>query len=398
MSIFDVTNDSVFAATLYQSGQIEDIAKRVLNKGLQSFVDNNYADAVTAFKQSAALAPNTSTGINALDYLARAYLGQGDTEAAIKAYKQVLRVAPTRDDLHSALGNLYYSEERFAEATASYELAVRANPSAVNRYSLGQGYLAEGRFSDAEAQFNLVRRFSPSEPHGDFGLGQVYAKQGRYDEALNALQRATSIQADYWNAYAEMGYVLADQGEIEKAESMVDFLSTRDETLSSTLDAYVYDKSPPQMTSTSSGGFANMFLDILGPKTSVSILGENLANAGGQQTLSIVFQFSKAMDPDSIENVMNWSIQREPSTRTSAGYNFGSPVPSTEVALPNTPLAVYYDSTYMTATVLFKVQQNDTADGTIDPSHIQFTFKGTDAVGQSMDPNADQYSGFSGFA
>jgi tetratricopeptide (TPR) repeat protein len=254
MSIFDVSNDTVFAAGLYQNGQSEEIAKRALNKGLQAFVDKNYTEAITAFKQASALAPNTSTALNGLDYMARAYLSQGDPEAAINTYKQALRVAPTRDDLHTALGNLYYSEERYSEATAAYEQAVRANPTAVNRYSLGQGYLAESRFSEAEAQFRQVQRFSPREPHGDFGLGQVYAKQGRHEEALNAFQRATGIQEDYWNAYAEMGYVLADQGEIGRAETLVDFLATRDETLAATLDAYVTEKTAPKMTSTYDGG------------------------------------------------------------------------------------------------------------------------------------------------
>jgi len=398
MSIFDVTNDTLFAASLYQSSQTEEIAKRTLNKGLQAFVDKNYADAITSFKQSVALTPTSSTGLNALDYMARSYLSQENTESAINTYKQALRIAPSRDDLHAALGNIYYSENRFTEARAEYELAVRANPDAVNRYSLGQGYLAEGLYSQAEAQFKLVRQFSPREPHGDFGLGQVYAKQGAYDNAVDAFQRAISIKENYWNAYAELGYVLTDKGEIEEAQKIVDFLGANDTELASTLDAYVYEKTAPKMTSTSDGGYANFFLDMLGPKTSVSLLGDNLFNAGSQKTLSIVFQFSKAMDADSVENVMNWRIQREPTTSTSLGYNFGSPIPSTEIALPDTPSAVFYDSTYMTATVLFKIKQNDTANGTIDPSHVQFTFKGTDAVGLSMDPEADQYSGFSGFA
>jgi hypothetical protein len=52
----------------------------------------------------------------------------------------------------------------------------------------------------------------------------------------------------------------------------------------------------------------------------------------------------------------------------------------------------------MTATVLFKISQNSTATGTIDPSHINFTFSGKDVLGLSMDKSADMYSGFSWFA
>jgi hypothetical protein len=48
--------------------------------------------------------------------------------------------------------------------------------------------------------------------------------------------------------------------------------------------------------------------------------------------------------------------------------------------------------------VLFSVSQNSTADGTIDPSHIKFSFNGKDATGMTMDPKANEYTGFSGFA
>ena len=36
-----------------------------------------------------------------------------------------------------------------------------------------------------------------------------------------------------------------------------------------------------------------------------------------------------------------------------------------------------------------------TADGTIDPSHIAFKFKGEDKFGNAMDPKADEFTGFS---
>jgi hypothetical protein len=49
----------------------------------------------------------------------------------------------------------------------------------------------------------------------------------------------------------------------------------------------------------------------------------------------------------------------------------------------------------MTATVYFNIQQNATADGTIDPSHIEFRFNGKDIFGLTMNSDFDQYNGFS---
>jgi hypothetical protein len=59
---------------------------------------------------------------------------------------------------------------------------------------------------------------------------------------------------------------------------------------------------------------------------------------------------------------------------------------------------VYYNQQDQAATVLFRIRQNATGNGTLDPSHINFSFNGKDVVGLSMDKSADQYSGFSGFA
>ena len=77
-------------------------------------------------------------------------------------------------------------------------------------------------------------------------------------------------------------------------------------------------------------------------------------------------------------------------------YNFGLPIPETEVNISPTPTDIYYDENKFTATVRFTVHQNAYATGTLDPSHIEFTFKGKDTDGNAMDPKYDQFMGYSG--
>ena len=104
------------------------------------------------------------------------------------------------------------------------------------------------------------------------------------------------------------------------------------------------------------------------------------------------------MDRTSIENPLNWSIKRSDSSKPGEAYNFGMAVPDTEITLPPFPDYVIYDAKAKTATLAFTVRQNETADGTIDPSHIVFKFAGEDAEGIAMDSKHDEYSGFSGIA
>ncbi len=388
----------LFGSTANKSAQFANLALRELDKGLNQFSGKNYELAMTSFDRAIRLSPGTDTAINAHDYKARAQLSQGNVDGAIQSYKQALKIDPKRDDLHAQLGNIYTTEQRFEEAAAEYALAVKNNPIAANRYSLGQGYLALGRNDEARAQFELVRQLSPKDPFGDFGLGQAYSRMEKYADAIASFNNAIAIKSDYWEAYAEMGYALADSGDVAQAQEVADSLLANDETLSDGLSQYIYEKTNPKMTAVYASDLYALFPSTLGPGTQVSGLNSYLSTADAQQTFSMIFQFSKEMEATSVENVFNWNIQRAVGSGRGDGYNLDMQLKDTEITLSPKPLAVYYDQKEMTATVLFKVGQNASANGTIDPSHINFSFSGKDVVGLSMDKSADTYSGFSWFA
>jgi len=401
MDVFSVSSDNLFIFAADQTAQKENIALRALNTGLEQFSAKRYDLAITSFKRTISMAPLADSALNAYDYMARAYLTQGDTQAAIDAYTQALKIAPNRDDLHVQLGKIYTREGRSDEARAQYELAVKYNPSNSNRYALGQGYLGAGQYDDAIQQFEQVRQQDAKGPFGYFGLGQVYAKQGRHEEAIAAFQSAVGIKSDYLEAYSEMGYAYVDSGNIELANDSVatlNRLSPNDTALAGNLSQYLFEKTRPKMTASYVSDLYTPFIATQGPKTSLSAMSSYLAQAGDEHTFAMVFQFDKQMDFTSVENVFNWAIARAGGTGRADGYNYDMPLPGTEITLTPTPLAVYYDQREQTATVLFKVRQNATGNGTLDPSHINFSFNGKDVVGLAMDPSADQYSGFSGFA
>ncbi len=111
---------------------------------------------------------------------------------------------------------------------------------------------------------------------------------------------------------------------------------------------------------------------------------------------NVIFQFDKEMDRLSVENRFNWKIGRATGTGPGEAYNFGFPNASTEISLRSFPDNVYYDEDALTARVQFTIRQNETADGTLDTSHIEFKFSGEDQWGLSMDEAGDQFIGFSG--
>ena len=189
-----------------------------------------------------------------------------------------------------------------------------------------------------------------------------------------------------------MGYAYADSGEIEKAEELFDFLEDKAPELADTLSRYLYKVDPPKISFASSESTFSYMAPRL---TLLSNLDSYLENADAKKTFTMVFQFEKPMDRESVENRFNWQISRATGTGPGEAYNYGLPLPSTEVSLPDFPDSVYWDAETMAAKLQFTIKQNATGDGTIDPSHVAFKFAGVDQYGLSMDPNSDQYTGFS---
>ena len=394
MDLFsEVTYDSLFINTFQQQAYLESLSNQALSRGIDQYTKKDYDKAAQEFQRSLSLSPNSTYSVDATKYLAQTYLKLGKTEKAIEAYKTALQRHTAQDDLHSALGNIYFSEDRFQEAVKSYEAAVNINPSSSNRYSLGQGYMHTEQYGLARSQFNMVIRLEPQSAYGYYGLGQTLAKEGSYERAIEQFDKAIRYDREFSDAYLEKGYAYADMGELDKAGEMAELLEDQDSDLSDMLKAYMGQVESPKIL------FAwgsSTFRYTKSVNTPVASLDAYLENAGAAKSMTIKLQFNKAMDRASVENPLNWNISRSTIAKPGQTYNFGEAVPDTEVTLAPFPDYVLYDADSMMATVGFTLYQNETADGTIDPGHILFKFMGKDDFGLTMDSDYDEFSGFSG--
>lgn len=389
-----VDASSLFSASMTSSAQADAMQQRALSRGMDLLSGKNYQEALKSFQRSIAYAPRSNFAITAYQFIAQTHSKQNNSEGAINAYRQALKIDSTRSDIHSALGNIYYFNKDYSNAVQSYELAVRYDPGEANRYSLGQGYLANGQFAQAEEQFARVAALAPGKPSGAYGLGLVYEKQGQHEAAIAKFSEALSIQGDFHEAYSEMGYVFADSGRLDEATRIKEELADLAPSLSSQLGQYITTKTAPRITLAAS---ATLNLTA-GPGTPVSAMDAYLLDPGKMVTFSVEFNFSKEMDPGSVQNVLNWQIGRATVPESTTAYNYGMAIPDTEVMLAPHPVNVLYDARYQSATVFFSVAQNAAGNATLDLGHIRFKFTGKDIDGLAMSTRADQYTGFSGIA
>lgn len=385
----------IFSILASQEDGLADLSNTFLQTGIDHYTNEDYEAAAKAFAAAIAIDPDSDYNSDTTKYLAQTYIKLENTDKAIETYEDAIQRDPSNEEFRNSLGRLYYSEERYEEAALQYRQAVEIDASAENRYAYGEALLKVEDFEEAEIQFNKVRRLDAQSYAGDYGLGKMYALMEDYDTAIEHFQAALDIDSTFYDAYAEMGYAYADLGDIDKAKEIQEDLEDLDEDLALTLEYYIDEVEAPQIAFAYSD---STFPYKMSSGYPVSAIDSYLENAGAEISMTMVFQFTKDMDPESVENRINWSITRASSGNIAETYNYGEAVPTSEVSLDYYPDYVIYDTYSATATVGFTVRQNDAADATIDPSHIVFSFDGESVYGVAMDADGDEYSGFSGVA
>lgn len=385
----------IFSALVSQSEGLSELSNQFLQNGIDAYTNEEYEAAAKAFEAAIAIDPDSDYRTETTQYLAQTYLKLEKTDKAIEAYENAIQRNGDDATLRTSLAQLYYMEERYEDAAIQYGRAVETDDSAENRYSYGEALLKIEDYEAAEEQFNKVKTTYSDSTAGYYGLGKMYSLTGDYEKAINEFEAALELDPEFYDALAEIGYAYADMGDYGEAEDILDQLQTLDEDLADTLETYIYQTKAPEIafayaTSTFPYNMASGY--------PVSAIDSYLQNAGAELSMTMTFQFTKDMDISSILDRTNWTITRSSSLNIAKTYNYGDEIPSTEIDLDYYPDYVIYDADTYTATIGFTVRQNETADGTIDPSHIVFSFDGEDVYGVSMSEDGDEYSGFSGVA
>lgn len=128
----------------------------------------DYRHAASDLEASLRLAPDF---VPAASALARVYTRQGRPQEGVGVLRNLLG---RRNDspVHSALGEVYYEQGRYADSIASYEQANRANPNSALSYAgLARTLLDANRLSEAVVAARNAVRLAPT-------VGQYHALLG----------------------------------------------------------------------------------------------------------------------------------------------------------------------------------------------------------------------------
>jgi eukaryotic-like serine/threonine-protein kinase len=160
------------------------------------------AKALGAAQQAAALNQNQPEILLALGSV---YNSSGRRAEAIAELKRALEIAPNSDEAYRRLGSAYLGSGRSTEALQSLQHAVDINPYYwVNYIALGNAHYQLGDYGKAAEAYRRVIELDPNNPSAHNNLGAVLLQSGKFSEAVEPLKKALQFSAD-GQAYSNLG-------------------------------------------------------------------------------------------------------------------------------------------------------------------------------------------------
>jgi tetratricopeptide (TPR) repeat protein len=205
-------------------------ARDQLNKGVQSYKNGRYEEAIEHFKNAVQLDPSL---VNARLYLATAYAQQyipgADSpennkyaEQAIEEFKNVLAANPPKEQqIHSLKGiaSLYFNMKKMDLAKEYYQKVAALDPNDPEvYYSIAVIDWTQAYQPRQEARAKLGLK--PSDDIKDKKtcadlLKAISANQAVVDDGIAKLQKALELRPDYDDAMAYLNLLYRERADLE---------------------------------------------------------------------------------------------------------------------------------------------------------------------------------------
>jgi len=206
-------------------------ARDQLNKGVQSYKNAKYEDAIEHFKNAVTLDPIL---INARLYLATAYAQQyipgADSpennryaEQAIDVFKQVLDLHPPKEQqVHSLKGiaSLYFNMKKFDQAKDYYQKVAELDPNDPETYysiAVIDWTQAYQKRMDERAKLGLKPTDDLKDKKDCAELIKTIKTQNdpAVQDGIQKLQKAIELRPDYDDAMAYLNLLYREQADLQ---------------------------------------------------------------------------------------------------------------------------------------------------------------------------------------
>src|ERR1700756_2187730 len=217
---------AIAAAIVFAAGCDKLRARDQLNKGVQSYKNNKYEEAIDHFQQAVSLDPGL---LNARLYLATAFAQQyipgADTpdnnrmgEQAIDQYKQVLQVDPKNINSVKGIAYLYLQMKKFDLAKEYYKKASEVDPNDPEPYySVAVIDWTQAYVPRQEERPKLGIKPDESLPAKDKKVCATIREKNtaNVQEGIDNLNKALQLRPDYDDAMAYLNLMYREKADIQ---------------------------------------------------------------------------------------------------------------------------------------------------------------------------------------
>jgi len=199
-------------------------ARDQLNKGVQSYKNAKYEEAIEHFKQAVDLDP---TLLNARLYLATAYAQQyipgADTpdnnkmaEQAIDQYKEVLTRDPKNVNSVKGIAYLYLQMKQFDKAKEYYRKATELDPNDPEPY-YSVAVIDWTQTYQPRMEERAKLGLKPEEPLKDKRVCAALKEKNsaNIQEGIDNLKKALDLRPDYDDAMAYMNLMYRERADVQ---------------------------------------------------------------------------------------------------------------------------------------------------------------------------------------
>jgi tetratricopeptide (TPR) repeat protein len=168
---------------------------QALLEGEQLIQERKFSEAIPRLKQATELLPQNAQAWN---HLALAFHGSGQSQDAIRAYRQALAPGRNLPIAHYNLGCLFFEQGDYPAAVEELRAYTVLVPKEANTWlKLGVAQLRASHYDAADRSFRMALNLDPKLPEAWNGLGVASCQRNRLRDAVPWFNAALQVRTNY---------------------------------------------------------------------------------------------------------------------------------------------------------------------------------------------------------